>query len=166
MTTAEQKIIQQVAELMQQIRVENNNFRNDIASQIQAINAKVDKKHLPLTLEQDVLSAVNGAIAKGMADALSNSYNSPLVQYAKNVVENYKGEIEAIFNKVVDEGIRTDEFKSRVREVLLNKIAKTVISGIDGSVDKTINLMKQDAVFRSKLTLAVNGVVNDFLSHN
>lgn len=38
-----------------------------------------------------------------------------------------------------------------------------MISGIDGSVDRVINKMKQDSVFRSRLTLSVNGLVNEFL---
>ena len=78
-------------------------------------------------------------------------------------MSQYQAEIESVFNEVVAEGIRSPEFKLKVCEVLLNKIAKTVSAGIDGNIDKTVNLMKQDQVFRSKLTLAVNTLVDEYL---
>lgn len=162
-TEKEQKAILELQSLMNEIRKENQSFREDVTKQVSSLSERVNEKHLPLTLEQDVFSSINGAISKGLSEALSNSYNSPLVKYAHNVVAKYQTQIEAIFDKVVSEGIETDEFKQRVREVLLHKIAKTIISGIDGSIDKTVNLMKQDAIFRSKLTLSVNGIVEEFL---
>lgn len=166
MTAKEQQAIDNLLSVANKLREENAAFRQDVSSQIDAIKNSVNEKHLPLTLETDVHNAINNAIAKGLSDALSNSYNSPLVKYAQNVVAKYQQPIEQIFDDVVKDGIQTAEFKSRVRDVLLSKIAKTMISGVDGSIDKTINLMKQDQVFRSRLTLAVNGLVDEFLISN
>lgn len=115
-----------------------------------------------LALEHEVSKAVHSSIEKAFTDALGG-YNSPLQKYAINVVAKYQTNIESVIDDVVCEAIKTEEFKQRVREVLLHKIAKTMISGIDGSVDKTINAMKQDAIFRSRLTLSVNTLVEEFL---
>jgi hypothetical protein len=163
MTNREQQTIDNLYKSVQDLRSENSKFREDITSQVNSFNAKIDQKHLPLNLEGDVVKAVQSSLAEGLSKALTG-YNSPLELYAKNVVTKYQASIESIFNTVVDEGINSNEFKVRVREVLLHKIAKTVTSGIDGSIDKTVNLMKQDAIFRSKLTLAVNGLVHEFLN--
>ena len=110
-----------------------------------------------------LMKAVDASLTKAMHEALTG-YNSPLTKYAHNVVEKYKFQIESVFDEVVKEAIGTNEFKQRVREVMLHKIAKTMISGIDGSIDKTITAMKQDQVFRSRLTLSVNTLVDEFLN--
>jgi Fe2+ transport system protein B len=162
MTNQEQKTVNELYKIASDLRDANIKFRDEIELRIKSVESKVDQKHLPLSLEEEVIKATQSAISKSFNDTLGG-YNSPLHKYAVNVVSKYQSSIEGVFDEVVSEAIKTDEFKQRVREVLLHKIAKTMISGIDGSVDKTINQMKQDAVFRSHLTLAVNKLVNDFL---
>ena len=162
MTIQEQKMINDLFNVATDLRDANSKFRDEIELRIKAIENKVEQKHIPLALEDEVQKAVFGAVQKAFNDALSG-YNSPLHRYALNVVAKYQDSIESIFDEVVKEAIKTDEFKQRVREVLLHKIAKTMISGIDGSVDKTINQMKQDSIFRSRLTLSVNALVDEFI---
>lgn len=163
MTNSEEKSIKQIYDLMSQVRDENKKFREDVTTQVNILSKNVDQKHLPIMFEDEIVKAVNVSLAKALSEALSG-YNSPLTKYAVNVVNKYQNDIEAIFDKVVQDAISTDEFKLRVREVLLSKIAKTMISGVDGSIDKTVNLMKQDAIFRSRLTLSINTLVDEFLT--
>lgn len=163
MTNAEQKNINEVYSLMNKIREENIKFREDVTSQITTTNKQVAEKHIPIVLETEITNAINTSITKVLSEALSG-YGSPLTKYAQNVVQKHQVQIEGIFDDVVQQAISTDEFKLRVRETLLNKIAKVMISGVDGSIDKTVNLMKQDAIFRSRLTLSVNTLVDEFLN--
>jgi Fe2+ transport system protein B len=162
MTTQEQKTVNDLYKIASDLRDSNIKLRDEVEQRIKSVESRVEQKHIPLTLEDEVQKAVYSSIQKAFNDALGG-YNSPLQKYALNVVAKYQTSIESVFDDVVKEAIKTDEFKQRVREVLLHKIAKTMISGIDGSVDKTINQMKQDAVFRSRLTLSVNTLVNEFL---
>jgi Fe2+ transport system protein B len=163
MTSKEQQSIDSLHKAIQEFKNANDKFREDVKVLVEGMNKKVDEKHLPLSLEKQVHVSIEAALSKSLSDAMSG-YNSPLLKYAHNVVAKYQTQIEKVFDEVVQEGIASAEFKERVREVLLHKIAKTIISGIDGSVDKTINLMKQDQVFRGRLTLAVNDLVQEFLT--
>lgn len=163
MTQAEQRGLNEIRGLVNRLSEENRKFREDVNNLVNGLVTKVEQKHLPLSLEQEVVNAVHASVSKAFTEALTG-YNSPLTKYAQNVVTRYQQVIESVFDSVVQEAIQTDEFRQRVREVLLSKIAKTMISGIDGSIDKTINLMKQDAVFRSRLTLSVNSLVDEFLN--
>lgn len=163
MTKKEEQAVNRVFTLISEMREENKRFREDTASQVNILSDKVEKKHLPVMLEDEIMKIVDTSLSKALSEALTG-YSSPLTKFASNVVSKYQTEIESIFSQVVGEAIKTDEFKLRVREVLLNKIAKTMISGIDGSIDKTINLMKQDQVFRSRLVLSVNMLVDEFLN--
>lgn len=163
MTTTEQKSVNDLYVVASNLRDANKQLREEIELRLKSVEKQVEQKHLPISLEKEVTNAVTASIQKAFNDALGG-YSSPLQKYALNVVAKYQSSIESVFDEVVKEAIKTDEFKSRVREVLLHKIAKTMISGIDGSVDKTINQMKQDAIFRSRLTLAVNNLVSEFLT--
>lgn len=162
MTTKEQQTIDSLHKLVFDLRAENAGFKDSVTRLVAGLSEKVDQKHVPIHLENDIVAAVQTSITTALNTALTG-YQSPLVKYAANVVNRYQTQIEAIFDDAVKQGIGTEEFKARVREVLLNKIAKTMISGVDGSIDKTINLMKQDQVFRSRLTLSVNQLVEEFL---
>lgn len=162
MTNTEQKTVNDLFKIASDLRDANTKLRDELELRVKAVEYKVEQKHLPLSLEEETIKAVHSSISKAFNDALGG-YNSPLQKYALNVVNKYQSSIESVFDDVVKEAIKTDDFKVRVREVLLHKIAKTMISGIDGSVDKAINQMKQDAIFRSRLTLSVNNLVDEFI---
>ncbi len=163
MTTSEQKTIDALFKLVSDIRAENTVFKTEISVLVQSMNKKVDEKREPLNLEMEVFRTLETSMQEAFKKVMIDTYNSPLKKYAENIMAKYQTEIESVFNDIVSEGIKTPEFKDSVRHTFLNKLAKTVVSGIDGSVDKTVNLMKQDQVFRSKLTLAVNNLVTEFL---
>ena len=159
----EQEAINTLLKVVQDLKSENQKFREDVKLQVESLSKNVEQKQLPLTLEHEVIFSINASLSKSLTEALGG-YNSPLIRYANNVVLKYQNDIEGIFDKIVDEGIRTDDFKTSIREVLLHKISKTLIAGIDGSVDKTVQQIKQDPIFRSKMVLMVNSLVDEFLN--
>jgi hypothetical protein len=165
MTTKEQQTVDQLCKIIADQREGFKEFKEAMELKISSLEKQVEQKHMPLSLETEVVKVAQNAITTALTSAMTG-YGSPLVKYATNVVAKYQSSLEAIFDNAVREGINTDEFKSRVREVLISKIAKTMISGVDGSIDKTINLMKQDQVFRSRLTLSVNTLVEEFLGQS
>ena len=55
MTTKEQQTIDNLFKAVQDLRSENSKFREDVKLQVEAINTKIEKKHIPITLEQDIL---------------------------------------------------------------------------------------------------------------
>jgi len=162
MTEKENQTLKEIQQLMTDIRRENEFFKAEVKKQVEDIILKVDKKELPITLEKDVLYAVNDSIRDALKKVLVD-YNSPLKKYAENIITKYQKEIESVFDNIVSSEIASIEFRENVKEALLNKIARTVITGIDGNVDKLLNQMKQDQVFRSKLTLMVNSLIDEFV---
>lgn len=163
MTNKEQQTVDQLCKIITDQRASFQEFKQAMELKVASLEKQVEQKHIPLSLESEVVNAAQNAITTALAAAMTG-YGSPLAKYATNVVAKYQNSLEAIFDDAVRDGIKTDEFKQRVREVMITKIAKTMISGVDGSIDKTINLMKQDQVFRSRLTLSVNTLVEEFLA--
>ncbi|MCP4761114.1 MAG: hypothetical protein GY870_04980 [archaeon] len=150
MTSKEQNTINDLFALVSKLRNEKT-------------EATVDKKNIPLSLEENIMNAAKNSMADAIKSAFTG-YSNPLEKYAKEAAEKHQHSIKATFEKMISEGIVSVDFENACKEQLLRKIAKTVISGIDGSVDKVVNQMKQDSVFRSKLTLMVNNLIEEYLA--
>jgi hypothetical protein len=163
MTTKEQQTIDNLFKSVQDLRTENSKFREDVKLQVEAINAKTEKKHLPITLEQDILRTAQMAMNESIQKALTD-YNSPLKKLTEAVIlENttfLKGLISDCFNSV----IKTEDFKNSIITAFSHKVARSIISNNDGLFEKVSNELKQDAIFKSKMSLAVSNVVEECLT--
>lgn len=163
MTTKEQKTIDDLLKVIQDLRVENTKFREDVKLQVETINTKTEKKHVPITLEQDILKTAQIAINHSIEKVLTD-YNSPLKKLTEAVIsENtifLKGLISDCFNSV----IKTEDFKKSIVSAFSHKVARSIISNNDGLFEKVSNELKQDAIFKSKMSLAVSNVIEECLT--
>jgi len=162
MTGQEQKTIDKLYQLMSDIQKENNEFRKQVNDLTTKINTKVETKHLPITLEQDILSVVQQSIQKAIQESMIK-YDSPLIKLVSSVINEYSTELRQIISDSFNEVIRKEDFKKSIIAGFSHKIARTIISNNDGLFDKVSNELKQDTVFKSKMALAVANVVNECL---
>ena len=92
------------------------------------------------------------------------SIDSPLKKLTEVVIlENttfLKGLISDCFNSV----IKTEDFKKSIITAFSHKVARSIISNNDGLFEKVSNELKQDAIFKSKMSLAVSNVVEECLT--
>lgn len=163
MTTKEQQTIDNLFKAVQDLRTENAKFREDVKLQVETINSKTEKKHLPIYLEQDILKAAQQAINASVTKALTGSYDSPLIKLVKSVVEENSTELRALISDSFTTVIRKEEFKQAIVSAFSHKVARSIISNNDGLFDKVSNELKQDAIFKSRMAIAVSNVVNECL---
>lgn len=163
MTDQEQKTIDKVFELLSDIKRENNEFKNQTTQTVESINKKVDAKLFPVTLEQDILSVTQNSIQAAIKESLTK-YDSPLVKLVTAVVNEHSQQLKQIISESFDEVIQMDEFKAAIRDGFSHKVARTIISNNDGLFEKVSNELKQDSVFKAKMSLAVANVVNECLT--
>ena len=78
MTTKEQQTIDNLFKVVQDLRTENAKFREDVKLQVETINTKTDKKHVPITLEQDILRTAQIAMNESIQKVLTNVSGSAL----------------------------------------------------------------------------------------
>lgn len=159
MTSKEQ---QSVDALLNAIRTENAKFREDVRIQIDTINIKTNNKHLPIYLEQDILKTAQQAIGDSIQKVLT-TFDSPLLKLVKSVVDENSLELRALISNSFTEVIRTKDFKQSIVNAFSHKVAKTIISNNDGLFDKVSNELKQDSIFKAKMSLAVANVVDECL---
>ena len=113
-------------------------------------------------LEKDILQIAQQSIQKAIQESLTK-YDSPLLQLVKQVVNEHSAELKGIISDSFDSVIKKDEFKQSIREAFSHKVARTIISNNDGLFEKVSNELKQDAIFKSKMALAVANVINECL---
>lgn len=156
MNKEEQKTLDKLYELILKTREEGI----ALGEALKSVNDKVEKKNEPINLERDILQVLQVSMNKAIQESLSG-YNSPLTKLVNSVVESRSTELRKIIADSFDNAISKDEFKSAIREGFSHKIARTLISNNGGLFDKVSNELKQDAVFKSKMAIAVANVVNE-----
>jgi len=162
MTSQEQKTIDKLYQLMSDIQKENNEFRKQVNDLTTKINTKVDTNHLPITLEQDILSVAQQSIQSAIKESMTK-YDSPLIKLVSSVINEHSTELRQIISDSFNEVIKKDDFKQSIIAGFSHKVARSIISNNDGLFDKVSNELKQDTVFKSKMALAVANVVNECL---
>ena len=162
MTDKEQKTIDTLLKLVQDLKTENQKFRDDVKLQVESINSKTDKKLFPVTMEKDILSVCQSSIEKSIGTVLT-AYDSPLIKLVKSVIEGNSNELRTIISDSFNQVIKTEEFKQSIVNAFSHKVARTIISNNDGLFEKVSNELKQDAVFKAKMSLAVSNVINECL---
>jgi C4-type Zn-finger protein len=162
MTAAEEKQIQYLNQQVQKIQEENDKFKQRIEMLFSKTSEQVEKKHAPIYFENDILASVQSAMSKAIEDTLKG-YNSPLNKLIQNVVESRASQLREIVTSAFDAVISLPEFKSSIVTAFSHKVAKSIISNNDGLFDKVANELKQDAIFKSKMSIAVSNVVEECL---
>lgn len=143
----------------------NREFSKELQDKIESIEQKLDKKHIPANLEGDILKIAQQSVAEAIKSALTG-YGSPLTKLVLEVVEGDKTFLKGIISESFDKVIKTEEFKASIVAAFSHKVAKSIISNNDGLFDKVSNELKQDAVFKAKMSLAVSRVVEECLRGN
>ena len=162
MTSDEKKLFTEMKDMLRELRQSNAAYTEALNKRVDDIESIVKKKHLPVNLEADILSTAQAAVGKAISDSLTG-YNSPLVKLATAVVEENSHELKAMINDSFTKVIHTDEFKQSIIDAFTHKIGRLLIDKSSGLLEKTVNDLRQDAVLKSRLALAVNNVVEEYL---
>jgi hypothetical protein len=81
----------------------------------------------------------------------------------KQVVDAYSAELYTLIDQSFGQVIKTQTFKDSIVAAFSHKVARTIISNNEGLFDKVSNQLKQDQLFRAKMTVAVSNVVEECL---
>lgn len=162
MTEKEQKSVDNLLKLLEDIKKENIEFKETIEKQILEMNKKVDKKLIPLNFEMDILQTLQQSLQETIKTTLTG-FNSPLSKLIIEVVNNHHLKLKDIISNSFNQAIDTEEFKKSIVNAFSHKISRSIISNNDGLFDKVSNDLKQDTIFKSKMALAVANVVDECL---
>lgn len=162
MTNKETKTIDEVLNIIKDLRNEINSFYSKNKQEVEVLSKKVEIKQIPISLEQDILRSAQEGISASIKTTLT-AYNSPLAKLIENVINNHAEELKDIITKSFELVIRKEEFKLSIISAFSHKVSRSIISNNTGLFDKVSNELKNDATFKSKITLAVANVVEECL---
>ena len=110
-------------------------------------------------IEKQILSAAQAGVAKAIADSLSG-YSSPLTKLVNEVVGQHATQIQGIMRDAFSTVVSTGEFKASVMQAFQHKVAKMLVSNLEGSVEKAVHQLKQDPTIRARMVIAIEEIVN------
>ena len=111
-------------------------------------------------LEKDILSTIQVTLGKSISEAL-NRYDSPFVNLVNKVVEDHESELRRIFSTSFKDVISTDEFQESVRNAFKHKVAKILVSKLEGQIEKSVTALRADPTLRSKMILAIENIIEE-----
>lgn len=108
--------------------------------------------------DQKILSVMQESIHQVVKERVGG-YNSPLNPLINDAFKVHETTLRNIIYESMGEAIATVDFKKAVKEAFYHKVARSLIEGVSGSIDRSINLFKQDPVIKAKMVLAIEEII-------
>ena len=156
------ELVEEVYNCLNRLENDHNEFKEEVSNQITDLKDKSEKKLVPVNLEQDILRTAQISIAEAIRTSLTK-YDNPLNKLIESVISENAAELRGIISSSFTQVIRTEDFKKSIVNAFSHKVARSIISNNDGLFDKVANELKQDAIFKSKMAIAVSNVVEECL---
>lgn len=111
-------------------------------------------------LEDKILNQINTALGEAIIKELVG-YDKPLSKITSDVIEKHYNEIFNIIDSEITSLINSKSFKEELGKALNAKLAKLMISRLGGEIEKQVNKLKSNPATNAKITLAINGVIEE-----
>ena len=158
MTKKEELLLE---ESVKELKKENQEIKELLKTLSEKLIKKEEQEKLPFSLEKNIQMNINTAINDSIKKTLLDNYNSPLRKLIETSIEKYKTDIMERLDRALMATLCDQHFNSFLEEAVKNKISRELVGAVESNLGKTINTLKQDPVFRSKLVLKINELVSE-----
>lgn len=114
-------------------------------------------------MEKEILRVAMASIEKAITTELIG-YGKPLSKIVDSVIEENTPELRGIINQSIVDIIQHKNFKEALNQALKAKLAKTIVNKMGGELERRVNELKQDPTTRAKVTVALDGLMDEILS--
>lgn len=111
-------------------------------------------------MENEIKKELYKTVDSAIKEALSG-YNSPLIKYAKQVVEKHEIEFVKILDGAISDMLKSGDFREALAGAMKDKLAKVLISKAGGEIEKRANELRANPETRAKITIALSGMINE-----
>lgn len=113
-----------------------------------------------ITLNQiEVDKLVIEEIRKQVADKMN--YNRVLLSMVEEAMENQRSQIMEVLDDTLTSVVSNPEFRATVKAEFQHKVAKTLVGKLEGTVEKAVEVYKQNPTLRAKIIIAIENMVKD-----
>ena len=110
--------------------------------------------------EDKLLKAAEHAIHESISKMLANDYRGPVRDAVKAVAKRHQEKLNAIVESAYLSVLDSESFSDSVKLAMNDKIARNLVSGLGGEIEKRVNELKADPVTRAKITLALTEIIS------
>ena len=110
------------------------------------------------TLEQQVMDAIRDNLGECIQKALTSTYGNPLGKLVESCVAAKQVEISSLITDAFTE-ITSGEIRAQIKVAAAHKIAKVLVSKMEGEIEKRVNDLRSDPVTRARIILAVEAAI-------
>lgn len=111
-------------------------------------------------IKKEVLNLLAESIKSKVASHLEG-YSSPLTQIVNEVVDKHTPAIRKMVDEFLTESLGSSEFRTALKEEFNHKIAKTMVGKLEGSVEKAVEVLRQDQTLRAKMVVALDNIIKE-----
>lgn len=111
-----------------------------------------------VNIEHLVTDAFRAGLQK-MLEQQIGSYNNPVAKIAEQILAAHADQIRVLLEDAVSNALSSKVLKSDLREAFGHKVAKLLVSKLEGEVEKRVNDIRSDPIMRAKMLLAIEQVV-------
>lgn len=162
MTTKESEKIEKLTTLVENLTSLNSKLVQTLNQRIEKVEETVKKTYEPVNLEKIVISQISESVNEAIKKHLSG-YNTPFSKIIDKVMNENEEKVLSMVRSSFDSLLSTEVFRKEVNDAFISKLAKNIVSMNDSLLDTTHAKLKNDPVFKSKVILAINNVVEQFL---
>lgn len=115
-----------------------------------------------MSLEKQIYETIAAGLGEAIKSRLNQGYNdNPLNRLVDQVVASRSGEIQKLLEDSVDAAFKAD-FREAIRDAVTHKLAKILVSKMEGEIEKQANQLRSHAEFRARVTVAIAAVIKSF----
>lgn len=111
-------------------------------------------------LENEIIEATKTVLINRINNI--DKYNNPFTELARAICEFHREE----FWKIIDESfcniLQSSEFKVQLREIIAQKIVRTITAESESSITRIVQKLKQDETFKAKLIVSINNLLKEY----
>lgn len=111
-----------------------------------------------LSTEELVLEAVRNGISKALEQQMTG-YGNPVAKIAEAILNQHAEAIREILNDAVATAFNSKTVREFVKSEFQRKVAKILVSKLEGETEKRVSELRADPVMRAKITLAVQQAI-------
>lgn len=105
---------------------------------------------------------IKQAIYETLKDKISSAINyGEMHRLVDEVLTDRKSEFDALINEMFDSFFKDTDVKAALLQEFKHKVAKTMVSKLDGAVEKSINKYRQDPATNARMILAIEKIIEE-----
>lgn len=110
--------------------------------------------------KEDVVGVVREALMSKVGKVL-DGYSSPLDKIIYSTILEHEEELSAIIKQALGLTLKDKRFVSNVNEEFKHKVAKVLVSKMEGAVEKAAEKLRADPALRARLIIAIENIINE-----